>query len=64
MMAISGLIQLLLYLLIGGLIVYVVYWIIGMTPLPQPVKNVVGVIVAIIVLLWLLGAAGIMPRMW
>lgn len=63
-MAINGLISLAVYLLLGGLIIYLCYWIINMTPLPQPVKTVIGVIVAIIVLLWLLGAAGIMPRMW
>ena len=49
----SGLIQLLLYLLIGGLIVYVVYWIVGMISLPAPAKNIILVVVAIIVLVWL-----------
>jgi hypothetical protein len=53
-MEVNSLIQLLIYLLVGGLIVYVVYWIIGMIDLPVPVKNVIVVIVAIIVLLWLL----------
>jgi hypothetical protein len=53
-MEVNSLIQLLIYLLVGGLIVYVVYWIIGMIDLPAPVKNVIVVIVAIIVLLWLL----------
>jgi hypothetical protein len=31
-----------------------VYWIIGMLALPQPVKNIILVIVAVIVLIWLL----------
>ena len=49
----SELINLLLYLLIGGLIVYAVYWIVGMLTLPAPAKNIILVIVAIAVLLWL-----------
>lgn len=59
MNVIDGPIQLLLYLLVGGLIVYVVYWILGMLTLPQPVKTVIMVIIAIVVLLWLLSTLGI-----
>lgn len=55
----DGLIRLLIYLLIGGAIVYLVYWIVGMLTLPQPVKTVILVIIAIIVLLWLLSTFGI-----
>ena len=58
-MAVNGLVQLLLYLLIGGVIVYVVFWILGMLSLPQPVKQIILVIVAIVVLLWLLSTFGI-----
>jgi len=53
-MDVSGLIQLLIYLLVGGLVIYLVYWILGMLTLPQPVRNVILVILALIVLLWLL----------
>jgi hypothetical protein len=55
----SGLINLLVYLLVGGVIVYVVMWIVGMLAIPQPIKNVVTAIVAIIVLLWILSTLGI-----
>lgn len=55
----SALINLLVYLLVGGLIIYVVMWIVGMLTIPQPVKNVITVIVAIIVLLWILSTLGI-----
>lgn len=59
MSGIDGLVRLLIYLLIGGLIVYAVYWIVGMLTLPQPVKTVILIIIAIIVLLWLLSTFGI-----
>lgn len=64
MMALSNLVYLLLYILIGGLIVYAAVWVLGLLTLPQPVKNIIAVIVAIIVLLWLLGTLGVVPRMW
>ncbi len=60
-MAINGLVQLLVYLLVGGLIIYVFFWIVGMLTIPQPIKNVITVIVALIVLLWLLSTLGVLP---
>jgi hypothetical protein len=54
MTSLSEPLRLLIYLLLGGLVVYAVYWIIGMLALPQPVKNIILVIVAVIVLIWLL----------
>lgn len=59
MIAINGLLQLLIYLLLGGLVVYVVYWIIGMLTLPEVPKRIICVIVALIVLLWILNTLGI-----
>lgn len=58
-MGIEGLVQLLIYLLIGGLIVWVVSYILGMLTLPQPAKQVILVVLAIIVLLWLLRTFGL-----
>jgi putative flippase GtrA len=54
----SGLINLLLYFLIGGLIVWVCYWILGMLALPEPIGKIVSIIVAVIVLLWILSTLG------
>jgi uncharacterized membrane-anchored protein len=59
-MGTEGLIQLLIYLLIGGVIIYVVYWILGMLTLPQPAKQAILVVLAIIVLLWLLRTFGLL----
>lgn len=56
---INGLVRLIIYLLLGGLIIYIVYWILGMLTLPQPVKTVILIILAVIVLLWLLSTFGI-----
>ena len=58
-MDVNGLVSLLIYLLIGGVIVYVVYWIVGMLSLPEPVKQAALLIVALVVLLWLLRVFGL-----
>jgi uncharacterized membrane-anchored protein len=56
---IQGLIELVLYLLVGGLVIWIVYWIIGMLTLPPQVKTIILIIVAIVVLLWLLATFNI-----
>lgn len=56
----GGLLQLLIYLLIGGLIIYAVYWIIGLLELPPQVKTIAALIVAIVVLIWLLRTFGLL----
>lgn len=63
-MAINGLVQLIVYLLLGGIVVYLVYWIVGMLTLPQPVKTAICLIVAVLVLLWLLATMGVIPKAW
>jgi len=54
-----GLVELIIYLLLGGLVIYLIYWILGMLTLPQPVKTVILIIVALFVVLWLLSTFGI-----
>lgn len=58
-MAIEGLISLLVALLVIGVIVAVVYWITTMLPISQQARNVVMLVVALFVFLWLLQALGI-----
>jgi hypothetical protein len=58
-MGTESLISLLIYLLIGGLIIWVVSYILGMLTLPQPAKQIILVVLAIIVLLWLLRTFGL-----
>lgn len=55
----SGLITFVIELVLAGLVIYAIYWFIGILALPQPLKNVVVAIVAIIALLWLLGVTGL-----
>jgi hypothetical protein len=57
-MVAGGLINLLIYLLVGGVIIYVIYWILGMLALPEPIGKIVSIIVAVIVLLWILSTLG------
>lgn len=52
-------IELLVSLLLGAVVLYVVYLIIGMVNLPAQIKNIVYIIIAVIVLLWLLSVFGI-----
>jgi hypothetical protein len=58
-MGTDGLVQLIIYLLLGGVVVYLVYWILGMLSLPQPAKQAILVVVAIVALLWLLRTFGL-----
>lgn len=64
MNGIGSLVQLIIYLLLGGIIVYIVYWIISMLTLPQPLKTAICLLVALLVLIWLLATMGIIPKMW
>lgn len=52
-------ISLLITLLIGAVVLYVVYLIVGMVNLPEPIKRIVYIIIGIIVLLWLLDSFGL-----
>lgn len=51
--------DLLVTLLLGGLVIAVVYWILGMLTLPQNVKNIIMVVVAVLALIWLLTTFGL-----
>lgn len=55
----GGLISLLVWLLILALVIYVVFLVIGMLPLPAPAKQIITVILAIIFLLVILGHLGV-----
>ena len=50
----NSLLQLLIYLLIGGAIIYVVYWILGMIAIDPRLRQAISVVVAVIVIIWLL----------
>lgn len=50
----NSLLQLVIYLLLGGLIIFVVQWIVGMLNIDAGLKQVILVVVAVIVIIWLL----------
>lgn len=51
-------ISLLLWLLVLALVIYVVYLIVGMLPLPSPAKQIVTLILAVVFLIILLQRLG------
>jgi hypothetical protein len=55
----GGLVQLLIWLLVLCLVVYCVFLIVGMLPLPEPAKKIVTIILAVVFLLVLLSHLGI-----
>lgn len=55
----SGLISILIYLVIGAIIVYAVYLFLNMLNLPQPIKTIVLLIIAVIGLIFLANLFGI-----
>ena len=49
------LISLLVYLIIAALIFYLIYWVLGQMPLPEPFKTVILVVLGLIAILFLIG---------
>jgi hypothetical protein len=58
----NSLLQLLIYLLIGGVIVYVVFWILGMLAIDARLRQVITLVVSVAVLIWLL--VTFVPGVW
>jgi hypothetical protein len=58
----NSLLQLLIYLLIGGVIVYVVFWILGMLAIDARLRQVITLVVSVAVLIWLL--VTFVPGIW
>lgn len=59
-MGIEGLITLIIYILLLGLLIYALNWLLAQMTLPQPVKTIILVIVAILVLLYMARTAGLL----
>lgn len=47
-------INVLIQLIVAGLVLYVVYWILGQLPMPQPIRTVILVVLGILAILWFL----------
>jgi hypothetical protein len=48
----SGLLTLLVTIIVLALVCYVLFWILGQIPLPQPIRTVIVVLVALIILVY------------
>lgn len=55
----GGLISFLVTLIVMGIVIYAVYLVLNMLPLPQPIKTLVYLVIAVIFLVMLLSATGI-----
>jgi hypothetical protein len=55
----DALLTLLIYLLIAGVVIYVVNLLIGMLTLPGQVKTIILIIVSLIFLVWILRTLGL-----
>lgn len=56
----GGLVQLLVWLLIAAIVIYVIFLVLGMLPLPPQVKTIATLIIAVVVLLIILNKLGIL----
>jgi hypothetical protein len=53
------LITLLIYLIIGGVILYLAQMVLAIFPWPAPIKTVILVVLSLVLLLWILQTLGI-----
>lgn len=61
-MGINGLVSLLIYLVILGLIFYIIDWAVAQIPMFAPVRMVIRALLALILVVYLLEALGLLPR--
>lgn len=55
----SGIISLLVWILVLAIVAWAIFTLLGMLPLPAPIRQLVTVIVALVFLLWILARLGI-----
>jgi hypothetical protein len=55
----AGLVSLLIWLLVFAVVIYVLYLILGMLPIPEPVKTILLCVVGIILLIVLVQRLGL-----
>lgn len=59
MMGIEFLVSLLIYVLIACLFIYLALWIMRVLNTPEPIRQIILIILALILLLWILRTLGI-----
>ena len=55
----DSLLQLLIYLLIAGAVIYAIQLIMGLLTIPAPIKTIVMIVIALVFLIWILRALNI-----
>lgn len=53
-------ISFLLWIVVLALILYLLFWMLGQIPLPQPIRTIILVVVALVVLVYLLQRSGLL----
>lgn len=53
-------ISFLIWIVVLALILYLLFWILGQIPLPQPIRTIILVVVALVVLVYLLQRSGLL----
>jgi hypothetical protein len=56
----SGLLSLLIAVIVIALICYILFWALAQIPLPQPIRAVIVVLVAIILIVWIVNRFGLL----
>jgi hypothetical protein len=56
----SGLLSLLIAVIVIALICYILFWALAQIPLPQPIRAVITVLVAIILIVWIVNRFGLL----
>jgi hypothetical protein len=52
-MNVNAMLELLLYLVLGGAVIYAVHWILGMIDLPVEMRRAFTLVFAVLVIVWL-----------
>lgn len=55
----GSLLQLILYLLVAGILIYVVQLVLGMLAIPQQIKTIILIIIGLVFLIFILRVLGI-----
>jgi uncharacterized membrane protein len=55
MISLTALVSLVLYLIVGGLVFWLIWWLIGYCGIPEPFNKVARVIVAVVAVLFIIG---------
>ena len=50
-----SLVSLLIFVLVAGLIIYLIFWAMSYLGMPEPIRKVIVVIIVIIAIVWLMG---------